>query len=88
MVGFNQFYYSFSPTVAEWERQNPIFKEAVKIAITPLLSTLSILKYAGVDSDAKMLGYGISIIMLNIGIYFAAPAILVWKVRKIKSNTK
>ena len=88
MVGFNQFYYSFSPTVAGWERQNPIFKEAVKITITPLISTLSILKYVDIDSDAKMLGYGISIIMLNIGIYFAAPAILVWKVRKIRVNTK
>jgi len=35
MLGFNQIYYSFSPTIADWERENPVFKEAVKIVITP-----------------------------------------------------
>ena len=34
MIGFNQIYYSFSPTIADWERENPIFKEAVKLTIT------------------------------------------------------
>jgi len=45
MTGFNQFYYSFSPTIADWERQNPIFKEVVKIILTPLLTSLSILNH-------------------------------------------
>jgi len=27
MNSFNQFYYSFSPTIADWERENPVFKE-------------------------------------------------------------
>ena len=49
MIGFNQIYYSFSPTIADWERQNPIFKEAVKLTITPLLTSLSILNYVDVD---------------------------------------
>jgi len=40
--GFNQFYYSFSPAIADMERQSPIFKEIVKITITPLLSSLSL----------------------------------------------
>ncbi|MBM2852586.1 MAG: Copper-binding protein [Candidatus Nitrosotenuis sp.] len=40
MSAFNAFYYSFSPTVADLERQSPIFKETVKMAITPMLSTL------------------------------------------------
>ena len=31
MTGFNQLYYSFSPTIADWERQNPAFKEAVSL---------------------------------------------------------
>ena len=73
MTGFNQFYYSFSPTIADWERQNPAFKEAVKVAITPLLTTLSILNYVDMDSEAEVLGYGISLILLNVGIYLAAP---------------
>jgi peptidyl-prolyl cis-trans isomerase B (cyclophilin B) len=36
MESFNQFYYSFSPTIADMERENPAFKEAVKVTITPL----------------------------------------------------
>ena len=63
---FNAFYYSFSPTVADWERENPVFKEIVKTTITPLITTLSILNYVDIDSEAKMLGYGIGIILLNI----------------------
>ncbi len=77
MSGFNSIYYLFSPTVADWERENPIFKEAVKITITPLITTLSILNYVDIDSEAEMLGYGISIILLNIGMYFVAPAFVI-----------
>jgi len=82
MTGFNQFYYSFSPTIANWERENPVFKEAVKLAITPLITSLSILNYVEIDSETEMLSYGISLILLNIGIYFAAPAIFVIKLKK------
>ena len=80
MTGFNQFYYSFSPTIADYERENPIFKEAVKIGLTPLITSLSILDYA--DSEEEIVGYGISLIALNIGLYIAAPAIVFYKARK------
>jgi len=82
MIGFNQFYYLFSPTVADWERKNPALKEAVKVTITPLLTTLSILNYVAIDSEAEMLGYGIGIILLNIGMYFLVPTILIVKLRE------
>jgi len=82
MAGFNQFYYSFSPAIADYERENPTFKEAVKITLTPLLASLTLLQYADIDSEYEMLGYGISIILLNIGMYFVAPAILIMKVKK------
>ena len=82
MTGFNHFYYSFSPGVADYERENPAFKEAVKITLTPLLTSLALLQYADIDSESEMLGYGIGIILLNIGMYFAVPAILVMKVKK------
>ena len=29
-----------------------------------------------------MLGYGIGIILINIGMYFVAPAVLITKIRK------
>ena len=82
MTGFNQFYYSFSPAVADYERENPIFKEAVRVALTPLLTSLTLLQYVDIDSESEMLGYGIGVILLNIGMYFVAPAVLITKIRK------
>jgi len=73
MTGFNQFYYSFSPTIADLERQSPIFKEAVKLAITPLVTSLSILNYVDMNSEANVLGYGIGLILLNLGMYIVTP---------------
>ena len=87
MTGFNQFYYSFSPYVADYERENPIFKEAVKITLTPLLTSLTLLNYVDVDSEQEMLGYGIGIILLNIGMYFVAPAVVIIAIKnRIKRN--
>ena len=82
MTGFNQFYYSFSPAIADYERENPVFKEAVKLTLTPLLTSLTLLQYADIDSEYEMLGYGIGIIILNIGVYFVAPAVLIMKISK------
>jgi len=82
MNTFNNFYYSFSPIVADYERENPFFKETVKIVLTPMLSSLSILNYVDINSEQEMLGYGISLILLNVGMYFALPAIIIFKIRK------
>ena len=82
MSGFNQLYYTFSPTIADFERENPIFKETVKLALTPMLTSLSILNHVNIDSEQEMLGYGISLILMNIGMYFVAPAILIHRFRK------
>lgn len=84
MTAFNSFYYSFSPTIADLERQNPMFKETVKVAIIPLLSSLSLLQYVDIDSEAEMLGYGIGVILLNVGMYFVAPAVVIMKLRHKK----
>jgi len=81
MTGFNQFYYSFSPIIADYERENPAFKEAVKITLTPLLTSLTLLQYVDIDSEYEMLGYGIAVILLNIGMYFIVPAVLITKIR-------
>jgi len=82
MAGFNSFYYSFSPAIADMERENPAFKEAVKLTITPLLASLSLLNHVEIDSEAEMLGYGISLILLNVGMYFVVPLVIVTKVRR------
>ena len=88
MNSFNDFYYSFSPTIADWERENPAFKEFVKISLTPMISSLSILNYVDMDSEESVLGYGISLILLNIGMYFVAPAMLFFSIKKVKTQLR
>ncbi len=82
MTGFNTLYYSFAPTVADWERESPMFKEAVRAFITPMISSLSIMALADDGSEAEVLGLGISVIALNLGMYIAAPALIGFKVHK------
>ena len=82
MTGFNQFYYSFSPVIADYERENPTFKEAVKIMLTPLLTSLALLQFTDINSESEMLGYGIGIIMLNMGMYLIAPTVVILKLVK------
>jgi len=87
MSGFNQLYYSFSPTIADMERENPMFQEAVRAFITPMISTLSIMTLADDGSEVEVLGLGISVIALNLGMYIAAPALIGIKVHNhIKSR--
>ena len=81
MSSFNEMYYSFSPTIADYERENPMFKEAVKLTITPMLSTLAIMENA--ESELEVLGLGLSVIALNLGMYLGAPAIVIISIRKI-----
>ena len=80
MTGFNQLYYSFSPTIADMERENPMFQEIVRAFITPMVSTLSIMTLAEDGSEVEVLGLGISVIVLNLGMYIAAPAFIGFKV--------
>jgi len=86
MTGFNQFYYSFSPTVADFEREQPIFKEIVKTGLTPMLSSLSLLNYVEIDSEQEMLGYGISLVLLNIGMYVGIPVFGILKLYQFRKN--
>jgi len=83
MKHFNDFYYSFSPIIADYERENPVFKEMVKIAITPMISSLSILNYVDMDSEVEVLGYGISLIILNLAMYVGIPAAVIVGIRRI-----
>ena len=82
MTTFNQVYYSFSPYVADFERENVVFKETVKLALTPMLTSFSILSHVPIDTEQEMLGYGIGVILLNIGMYFVTPAVLITVLRK------
>jgi len=86
MAGFNQFYYTFSPYVADYERENPAFKELIRIGITPMLSSLSVMSMA--DSENEILGYGIAVILMNVGMYVAAPAMMLYGISKVRKVIK
>jgi len=78
--GFNEVYYSFSPIIADYERENPVFKEAVKLSITPMISTLSLMENA--ETESEVLSIGISVIVLNLGMYLGVPAIVIFGIKK------
>jgi hypothetical protein len=67
------------------ERESPVFKEMVKIGITPLLSTLSVMSYA--ETDSEIFGYGIGIILMNLGMYVGIPSSVIYQIKnKRKKN--
>jgi hypothetical protein len=86
MTSFNEFYYSFSPTIADFERENSVFREGVKVTLTPMLTSLSLLNHVEIDSEQEMLGYGISLILLNIGMYAGIPAFGILKLYQFRKN--
>ena len=86
--GFNQFYYSFSPTVADLEREHPALREATKYVITPMLYSLSLMMLADGDSELQIQGLGIAVILLNVAMYIAAPAAAVRQIRRCRIRAR
>ena len=84
MGAFNEAYYSFSPYIADMERENPMFKEIVKAGLTPMLSSLAIMENA--NSESEVLGLGLSVIALNLGMYIGLPAFGIVKVIQLRRN--
>ena len=84
MGTFNDVYYSFSPYIADMERESPMFKEVVKISLTPMLSSLTIMENA--ESESEVISLGLSVIALNLGMYLAVPVFGIIGIRKIISN--
>ena len=58
----------------------------MKITLIPLLTSLSILNHVEIDSEQEMLGYGISLILLNIGMYAGIPAFGILKLYQYRKN--
>ena len=87
---FNTVYYSFSPTVADAERTNPLLQETVRAGISPLLGILQIAKFSTIgNSNLSVILSGIMASSL-IGATYLWPAGLVVKsVREAKKlNTR
>ena len=77
---FNHVYYSFSPHVADMERQNPALREAVRMALAPMLATLQIMAFA--DTEAQVVSLGILAVAANVGMYGSPLILAVWTKRR------
>jgi hypothetical protein len=88
MSAFNSWYYAFSPSVAEYERQSPWARDAVRVAIQPLLTILAAsaslngwLASAGVDPEISVIFAGMSASTL-LGLLYLSPAVILIGLRK------
>lgn len=74
MSVFNNWYYSFSPSVADYERENPWAQQAIKTAIYPLLGILHVAEggygLAEGETGAAVAGFAASSL---IGAVYLAP---------------
>ena len=74
MDTFHQVYYVFSPAVADMERESPLLRGIIYIFIQPMLASLHVMEHA--DSDLDVLVLGSLIILLNVFVYVAGPALV------------
>ena len=86
MQRFNQAYYAFSPAIADMQRQNDTFNDVVRVLITPLLATLSVMELADVDSEFEVVLMGGSVLMLNLSMYAGIPVLAGFVIHKCKSK--
>lgn len=80
---FNTIYYSFSPHVADYQRENPIFQEMVRLSITPMISVLSLLNHVSLDTDTEVVAYGSAVIILVLLSYLGPALITLYVLRRI-----
>lgn len=87
MAGFNAFYYSFSPAVADLERKSPEIRGFLNTAIMPGLYILGIMSAADPDSEASVMTLGIATILSLAGLYVATPVLAIWVLRSKFNKT-
>jgi hypothetical protein len=80
---FNTVYYTFSPTVADIERNNPLLQEFVRVGVTPLLGILQFAKLSSVGSDvASVITTGIIASSLIGATYFWPAGLAIKSIRE------
>ena len=72
LSAFNHAYYSFSPAVADAERQNPVLRQAVAAAASPMILALGVVSAA--QTEAQFAALGSLAILAAAGMYLGPPA--------------
>ena len=78
MSVFGAAYYSFSPQVADLEREHPAFRQAAAALLAPMLYALSVVGAAEPGPEHGVAAYGAQAIAMVAGMYVAAPAAGAW----------
>lgn len=84
MTGFNTIYYTFSPHIADYERENPLFRDLVRLFITPMIYTLSVLTFVDMNSDVEVVVYGTTVILLTLLVYMGPLVVVAMLIRRKK----
>lgn len=87
MSVFGAFYYSFSPGVADLEREHPVLRDIIRVAITPMIHSLSLMGVADGASEWQVILLGTIVVSLNVILYIVMPAVLFHKMRRIVHNS-
>ena len=90
MTVFNAWYYSFSPSIADYERQTPLLQQFIKVLIYPLLGILSFSEkaYEYIPGEYGAVTAGMVVSAL-IGITYLSPLVLaVRPLRHLTLSTK
>jgi len=90
---FNSFYYSWSPTIAEQERQNQLLREAIKYSIYPLIGVLDTSRTLTkplwqIHPEMSVLAAGMLTSVL-LGVIYLAPVALLIRLlvgRRVKTG--
>jgi hypothetical protein len=73
MSSFDSVYFTFALTVANWQYENPVFKESVRVFITPAITILSLMTLAEEGSEFHAWFLMSTVIALNMGLYIVGP---------------
>lgn len=58
------------------------------MVITPMVSTMSIMTFAEDGNDLQVFGLGLSVILLNVGMYVGVPAMAGLAAHKYRKEFK
>lgn len=87
---FNAWYYSFSPSVADYEREQPWLQQAVRTSIYPLLGILQVseMAHTSISGEYGALAAGLIASSMIGALYFAPVALSIKQVRHNRFNYK
>lgn len=90
MSAFNSVYYSFSPQVADYERDQPWLQDVVRVAIYPLLGILAISEnvYSAGEGEHGAIAAGLAASSMIGAVYLTPLAFSIRHVREKKLNYK